>query len=38
VNRDLAVLRHILWAVDERLILANPGTKWPASGARAGRC
>lgn len=25
VNRDLAVLRHILyWAVDERLILANP--------------
>lgn len=25
VNRDLAVLRHVLyWAVDERLILANP--------------
>jgi len=41
VNRDLSVLRHILyWAVDEQLLAANPAhvSGWPANGAPNARC
>jgi integrase len=38
VNRDLAVLRHLLyWAVDESLLLANPLARLPMARERRAR-